>query len=182
MNVVNSMKEIFFRDISIEVKVRSFDCYVSSVFLCSCETWSLKKTLEKTIDSFQRRLLRIAVLNVKWPNIATNGAVYAVTRQIPWSQIITKRERSWLGHFFRLSNDAPAKTALQYSLRQTKKPKARQRTTWISMMKMKLLDMGLEWEAANHLDKDRLAWNNFMELVCPVRFLARQFSMHDKLT
>ena len=34
INVVNSMKEIFFRDISIEVKVRSVNCYVSSVFLC----------------------------------------------------------------------------------------------------------------------------------------------------
>ena len=31
-NVVNSMKEIFFGDTSIEVKVRSFNCYVSSVF------------------------------------------------------------------------------------------------------------------------------------------------------
>ena len=30
MNVVNSMKEIFFRDISIEVKVCSFNCHVSS--------------------------------------------------------------------------------------------------------------------------------------------------------
>ena len=39
------------------------------------------------------------------------------------------------------------------------------------MMKMKLLDMGLEWEAANRLAKDRLAWNNFMELVCPMGFL-----------
>ena len=37
MNVVNSMKEIFFGDISIEVKVRSFNCYVSSVFLHNCE-------------------------------------------------------------------------------------------------------------------------------------------------
>ena len=65
MNVVNSMKEIFFRDITIEVKVRSFNCYVSSVFLYNCETWTLTKTLENTIDSFQRRLLRIAVLNVR---------------------------------------------------------------------------------------------------------------------
>ena len=80
MNVVNSMKEIFFWVISIEVKVRSFNCYVSSVFLYNCETWTLTKTLENTIDSFQRRLLRIAVLNVKWPNIATNDTVYAVTR------------------------------------------------------------------------------------------------------
>ena len=126
MNVVNSMKEIFFRDISIEVKVRSFNCYASSVFLYNCETCQLTKTLENTKDSFQRRLLRIAVLNVKWPNIATNDAVYAVARQIPWSQVITRRELNWLGHLFCLSDDTPAKIALQYSLRQTKKPRGGQ--------------------------------------------------------
>ena len=118
MNVVNSMKEIFFGEISIEVKVRSFNCYVSSVFLYNCETWTLTKTLENTIDSLQRRLLRIAVLNVKWPNIATNDAVYAVTRQFPWSQVITRRELSWLGHLFCLSDDTPAKVALSLHLRQ----------------------------------------------------------------
>ena len=171
MNVVNSMKEIFFRDISIELNVRSFNCYLSSVFLYNCETWTLMKIFENTIDSFQQRLLRIAVLRVKWLNIATNDAVYAVTRQIPWSQVITRTELSWLGHLFYLSDDIPAKIALQYSLRKTKEPKGRQRTTWIYMMKMKLLDMGLEWEAANRLAKDRLVWNNFMELVCPMVFL-----------
>ena len=137
MNVVNSMKEIFFGDISIEVKVCSFNCYVSSVFFYNCETWTLTKTLENTIDAFQRRLVRIAVLNVKWPNIATNDTVYVVTRQIPWSQVITRRELSWFGHQgCRLSDDTPARIALQYSLRPTKKPRGRQRTTWISMMKM----------------------------------------------
>ena len=59
------------------------------VFLYNCETWTLTKKLENTIDSFQRRLLRIVVLNFKWPNIATNETVYDVTRQIPWSQVIT---------------------------------------------------------------------------------------------
>ena len=171
MNVVNSMKEILFGDISIEVKVRSFICYVSSVFLYNCETWTLTKTLENTIDSFQRRLLGIAVLNVKWSNIATNDAVCAITRQIPWSQVITRRELCWLGHLVHLSDDTLAKIMLQYSLRQRKKPRGRQQTTWISMMKMRLLDMGLEWESANRLAEDRLAWNNFMELVCLMGFL-----------
>ena len=165
MNVVNLMKEIFFEDISILVIVHFFSCYVSSVFLYNCESWTLTKKLENTIDSFQRRFLRIAVLNFKWPNIATNETVYDVTRQIPWSQVITRRELSWLGHLFRLSDDIPAKIALQYSLRQTKKPSGKQQTTWISMMKMKLLDIGLEWEAANRLAEDRLVWNNFIELV-----------------
>ena len=43
MNAVNSMKEIFFGDISIEVKVHSLNCYVSSIFLYNCETWTLSK-------------------------------------------------------------------------------------------------------------------------------------------
>ena len=105
------MKEIFFGDISIEVKVCSVNCYVNSVLLYNRETWTLTKTLENTIDPFQRRLLRIAVLNVKRPNIGTNDTAYAVTRQIPWSQIIKGRELSWLGHLFRLSDDTPAKIA-----------------------------------------------------------------------
>ena len=144
---------------------------MSNVFLYNCKTQTLTKTLENTIDSLQQRLLRIAVLNVKWPNIATSDTVYAITRQIPWSQVIMRRELSWIGHLFRLSDDNLVKIALQYSLRQTKKPRGRQRTTWISMMKMKLLNMVLEWEAANCLAGDRLAWNNFIELMCPMGFL-----------
>ena len=111
-----------------------------------------------------------AVLNVKWPHIATNDAVYAVTSKIPWSQVTKRRKLSWLGHLFCLLDDTPLKIALQYSLRQTKKPRSRQQTTCISMMKMKLLDMGLKWGAAIRLAKKRLAWNNFMQLVCPMGF------------
>ena len=125
-------KEIFLREISIEVKICSFNCYLSSVFLHNCDTWTLTKTR---------------------------------------SQVITRREPSWFGHLFYYSDDTPAKIALEYSLRQTKKPRRRLWTTWISMMKMKLLGMGLEWEAANRLAEDRLVWNKFIEWVSPMEFL-----------
>ena len=39
------------------------------------------------------------------------------------------------------------------------------------MMKMKLLGMGLEWEAANRLAEDRLVWSNFIGWVSPMGFL-----------
>ena len=68
LNVLSLMKEIFFGDISIEVRFRSFNCHMSSVFLYNCKTWTLAKKLENTIDSFQKMLLRIVVLNVKWLN------------------------------------------------------------------------------------------------------------------
>ena len=154
MNVVNLMKEILFGDISIKVKVHSVNCYVSILFLYNCEAWTLTQKLENIIDTFQQRLLRIVVLNVKWPNMATNDTIYPVTRQILCSQVTKRREVSWLGHLFRLSDDTTAKIALQYFLKQTKKRRCRQQTTWIFMMKMKLLDMGLEWEAANRLAED----------------------------
>ena len=138
------MREIFLGDINVMLKVRSFNCYVNCAFLYNCETWTLTKTLKNTIDSSQRRLLRIGFLIVKWSNIAIKDTLFGIKRQIPWSQVITKRELSWLEHLFRLSDEIPAKIVLQYSLSQTKKPRDRQRTRWISMMKMKLLDMGLE--------------------------------------
>ena len=65
MNVGNSMKETYFRDISIEAKIHSFNCYVGSVFLYNCEAWTLTKTLKNTIDSFRQRLLRIALPSAK---------------------------------------------------------------------------------------------------------------------
>ena len=171
IKVVYSKKEIFFRDISTEVKIRSFNCYVGRVFLYNCETWILTKTLENAIYSFQQRLLRIAAVNVKWLNIATIDTTYVFTRQVPWSQVITRRAFSWLGRLFRLSDDTAATIALRYSLKQTKKPRGRQRTICSSMMKIELLDMGLEWESANCLADDRLAWNSFIQLVCPMGFL-----------
>ena len=50
------------------------------------------------------------------------------------------------------------------------------------MMKMKLLDIGLEWEAANRLAEDGLASNNFMELVCPMGFLHTNLVRTIKVT
>jgi hypothetical protein len=160
------MQDIFFGDASIEVKIRAFNCYVGSVFLYNCETWTLTKSTEKAIDSFHRKMLRIACLNVKWPRIVSNETVYEVTNQKPWSQVVMKRELSWLGHLFRLPDDTPAKTALHCSLKPSKKPRGRQRLTWVNMMKERLRGIGLEWEAASRVAMDRLAWNNTIERFC----------------
>ena len=59
--------------------MRTFDIYVGSIFQYNSETWrTITINCEKTIDSFHlhRRLLRTYVLNVKWPEIATNEKVY----------------------------------------------------------------------------------------------------------
>ena len=123
----------------------------------------LTKNLENIIDSFHRKILRIACLNVRWPKIVTNEEVYEITKQKAWSQVIVKREFSWLGHLFRLDENTPAKLALKCALKSTRKPRGRQKITWITMMKEKLKQIEMTWEDASRLATDRSAWNNLME-------------------
>ena len=41
-----------------DLKIRTFNLYIASVFLHDSEFWAVTKTLEDNIDAFQRRLLR----------------------------------------------------------------------------------------------------------------------------
>ena len=52
--------------------MRAFDAYISSIFLYNSELWTLTSSIEKQIDSFQRRLLRKNILNIKWPSVMNN--------------------------------------------------------------------------------------------------------------
>ena len=169
INTVNTMQDIFFGDVSMEIKIRTFNCYVSSVFLYNCELWTLTKTIEKSIDSFHRKMLRIACLNVRWPRVVSNETVYRITDEKPWSQVVMKRELSWLGHLFRLPDDTPAKMALHCSLLQTRHPRGRQKLTWLKMMKERLSGLGLEWGEASRVASDRLAWNDLIGRFCSMQ-------------
>ena len=74
------------------------------------------------MDSFQRRLLRTYVLNVKWPEVATSEKVYSKTNAKPWSICIKKRRMRWLGHILRMSDSLQAKliTNLKIDEKKTK--------------------------------------------------------------
>ena len=64
--------------ISIPLKVRTFNAYPASVFLYNSELWTLTDTLEKQVDSFQRRMLR-RVINICWPKVISNERLYEKT-------------------------------------------------------------------------------------------------------
>ena len=80
-----TLKQIFnSKQISESVKIRIFKALLESIFLYNSELWTLTKTLESKIDSFQRRLLR-KILNIRWnpeTNWLTNEELYQRTKQI----------------------------------------------------------------------------------------------------
>ena len=57
--------------VSEPVRIRIFKAYIDSIFLYNSELSTLTNTLERSIDSFHRRLLR-KVIHVTWPRLITN--------------------------------------------------------------------------------------------------------------
>ena len=136
------------KKLSINIKMRTFDSYISSIFLYNSELWTLTTKREESINSFHRRLLRTYVLNVTWPNVIKNENVYNRTKTDSWTSIISKRRIRWFGHVMRLPAETPVRRALAYALQTYKRPIGRPALTWIAMMKKQLLQQNMTWEEA----------------------------------
>ena len=105
-NAANQLKEIFMhRRLPYSTKVKAFNTYLTTIFLYNSELWTLTETMVKSFDAFQRKVLRIYVLNVKYPKVISNEEVYRRTGITPWSTVIEKRRLKWLGHCSRLDKD-----------------------------------------------------------------------------
>ena len=99
---IKEKSDVFYSSLDISMKMRAFNCYAASIFVNNCELWGVTKTQENAIDAFHRRLLRTAVLNIKWPKKMSNNEVYERTGAIPWSAAIQSSQLSWFGHLVRL--------------------------------------------------------------------------------
>ena len=114
-------------------KIKIYKTYIETTLLYNSETWTLTTTLENSLNSFHRRLLRIAI-NARYPKIVSNEKLYKITKQIPISEIIKKRRLALLGHILRLDPDTPAQRALQYYLTPHKRPVGRPPLTWLALV------------------------------------------------
>ena len=165
----NDLKSIFnSRKISIEIKIRTLQAYIASVFLYNCELWTLNKRLTERIDSFQRTLLR-RTLGYRWPKIITNKDLYERTLATPWSLSIATRRLNWLGHLMRLDSETPVRKSLSEVLGKTKRPPGKPTYTWIQLIKddLKLINIELNLNCEKEtiktlivLTENRPKWRN----------------------
>jgi len=159
----NKLNHIFnHKKTSISKKTRIFDAYISSIFLYNSELWTLTKALEQKIDAFQRTLLR-RIVNIRWPDKITNEDLYEKTNAKKWSTNIKRRRLSWLGHLLRLPDNTPARQALQEFSRDVKRPRGKPKTTWISLIKNELKNIGKTLETATEIASDRYKWNDMID-------------------
>ena len=149
------------RKIWTSTKSRIFDTYISSIFLYNSSTWTITETQEKQIAAFQRKMIRINVLSVKWPKKISNDETYRITKIKPWSIKIKKQRLSWFGHVARMDPNTPAKKALKYAKIPFKKARGRPKESWIALMEKQLQeDLDLSWDEAEHQAQDRVKWRH----------------------
>ena len=66
INAANKLKHLFLnKDVTISVKTTLFKSYITPVFLYNSELWTLTNNMQRKVDSFQRRIIRTFVLNVR---------------------------------------------------------------------------------------------------------------------
>ena len=86
------------KTISRKVKVNLFHATIESVLLYNATTWTMTKTLEKSLDGTYTKLLRYA-LNISWKDRIRNTEVYKNMRKI--SIILRERRLIFAGHCWR---------------------------------------------------------------------------------
>ena len=92
INAAYKLKHLFLnKDVTISVKTTLFKSYITPVFLYNSELWTLTNNVQRKVDSFQRRIIRTFVLNIRLPTIVKNEEIFTKTKLEPWSIILGKR-------------------------------------------------------------------------------------------
>ena len=164
-NAANNLQHLFQNtDLTINLKSKLITTYIEPIFLYNSETWTLTKTMENSIDAFQRTIIRRYCLNVKWPKTIRNETLHQKVKVTIWSRKIKERRLRWFSNVINLPEDVPAKVALKYGLSEYKRPRGKPKTTWISVIKKDLTSLNISFLEAENICKNHLEqWKNMIK-------------------
>ncbi len=142
--------------------MRTFNTYVSGIFLYNSETWSLNKTLESQY-----------AIGIYWPKMIKNIDLYDRTKCEPLSKTIRRRRLNLVGHMMRLPEEAPVKIALKETLKECKNRRRRPSSTWLKTVKNDLQKVNIDireqvpgtYDLLRKLTGDRNDWKRVVSSV-----------------
>ena len=146
-------------------KLRIFNSCIAPIFLSNAHLWTINQTINGQIDAFQRPLYRY-LLNIKYPKKISNQTLESIIKEQKWSDYLTIQRVRWIGHVYRLPENAPARLALKESDRPTNNPRGRQKIKWLDVMKKQLHDIDIKWDRWDEvpqLARNRKTWDNVIK-------------------
>ena len=147
------------KKLTLETKMKAFRAYVEPIFFYNCKIWTITPPQAvKTINTFQRRLLKTYVLNVKWPNVVKTEDVYRKNTATEWSNIIWKRRLKWFGEVIRADEPTPAKRAFNYINTPYQWLRGKLKSTWLSIIQSDFRNLNLTWDETINTAIDIKTW------------------------
>ncbi|GFR66584.1 endonuclease-reverse transcriptase [Elysia marginata] len=92
-------------------RLNLYQALVKSIILYNCGTWSLTKQEEHKLNTFHLRQLR-TILNIKYPTVIKNNALYQKTDETPISLTILKARWRLFTHILRQVINTPPNVAM----------------------------------------------------------------------
>ena len=143
--------------------MKALRALIESIFLYNCKIWTITPSQAiKTINTFQGRLLRTYVMNVKWLNIVKNEDIYRKTAATAWSNIIRIQRLQWFGKVIRADESTPVKRAFNYANAPYQQPRGKPTSTWLSIIKSDFCNLNVTWDAAINTAIDIKTWETMV--------------------
>ena len=158
LTAMNDLQNVWNSRLPLNQKLRIFNSCIAPIFLSNAHLWTINQTINGQIDAFQRRLYRY-LLNIKYPKKISNLTLQTIIKEQKWSAYLTIQRVRWIGHVYRLPENAPARLALKESDRPTNNPRGRQKTKWLDVMKKQLIEIDIQWDEVPQLARNRKTWD-----------------------
>ncbi|KAH9591680.1 glycolipid transfer protein domain containing [Schistosoma haematobium] len=102
------------KQLSTNIKVRTFNTSVKIVLLYGAETWRTTTTIIKKVQTFINSCLR-KILNIHWPDTISNSLLWERTNQLPAEEEIRRRRWKRIGNTLRKSSNCITGQALTWN-------------------------------------------------------------------
>ena len=151
----HNMLKVWKPSLSRNWKIQLFVATVESILLYRCNTWTLTKSEEKSLDGTYTCMLRMA-LNISWKEHKTNEELYGNLQKILWK--IAERRCKIAGHCVRHPEEKASKTIL-WEPTEGSFRRGRTTITYIDVLKR---DTGLHSKELRTVMLDRDTWKGFV--------------------
>jgi len=140
--------------LSLHTKIRLYEALVLSTLLYGAETWSMSVSNTKKLEAAHHRWQR-KILKTSWKDMITNKTVRERTGQDTLESIVRERRLRWFGHIYRMDSNRIARQVMDWTLSHFRRKSGRPRVSWTSTVKKDRDLLGLTWDEALDVEKDR---------------------------
>ena len=135
---------------------RLLECYIFSVLVYGCETWTLSKRMEKRLDGVYTRLL-MRVKHLSWKQHPTKIIIYGDLP--PVSSIVRSKRVQFAGHCFRATSEIISPLVLW------KPNSVGRRSRKLTYVDTLVRDTGLEIQDIKTAMLDRNCWREIVQSI-----------------